>query len=94
MTRAASRGRPSKKVPDRETTARRLQNSSAEKFYDPEVDLHWDAPFVDGLGFMPEHRVSLYGTELWDRLTPDQRLELGRQESIAAASFGVYACRS
>ena len=79
------------RAPDREITARRLQKASAEKFYDPEVDLDWDAPLVDGKLYKPEHRVSLYGTYLWDRLTPEQRIELGKQETIAGASFGIYA---
>lgn len=91
MTTAASRRRPGRNLPDRETTARRLQNSSAERFYDPEVDLDWDAPLVEGKQFMPEHRVSLYGTHLWEQLTPEQRLELNKQESVAVASFGIYA---
>lgn len=90
MTQAKSPSR-SKRIPDPEKTAERLQRSSAQRFYDPDVDIDWDAPLVDGLRYMPEHRVSIYGTYLWDRLTLEQRLELGRQESIAIASFGIYA---
>lgn len=75
----------------REQTARRLLSSSAEKFYDPEVDIDWDAPWVDGLPYVPEHRVTLYGTGFWQDLTPEQRLELGRHEAVSMVSYGIYA---
>jgi hypothetical protein len=76
---------------DRERTAERLLRSSADKFYDPDVDIDWTAPLEDGKYYLPEHRVSLYGTALWDRLTPEQRLELGRQEIISITSFGILS---
>ena len=77
--------------PRSERTAQRLLNSSAQRRYDPEVDLDWDAPLAPDKDFHPAHRISLYGTELWDRLTPEQRRELGRQEIAAIASFGIAA---
>jgi hypothetical protein len=75
---------------DRERTAERLLKSSADKFYDPDVDVDWSAPPVEGLLYQPEHRMSLYGTYLWDRLTPQQRIELGRHEIASVASNGVW----
>lgn len=76
---------------DRERTAARLLKSSAERFYDPDVDIAWDAPWVEGKAWLPERRVSLYGTKLWDKLTPDQRIELGKQELVSLLSFGIWA---
>jgi hypothetical protein len=75
---------------DRERTAARLLRSSAEKFYDPDVDIDWSAPPVEGMLYQPEHRVSLYGTPLWDRMTPEQRIELSRHEVASVASNGVW----
>jgi hypothetical protein len=75
---------------DQERTADRLLNSSADKFYDPEVDIDWTASVVPGKGYQPEHRISLYGTYLWDRLTPEQRIELGKHEIASVASNGVW----
>src|SRR3982074_3152331 len=74
-----------------EKIAQRLLNSSAQRWYDPEVDLDWAAPLVEDKDFHPPHRVSIYGTELWERLTPEQRHELGKQEIAAIASFGIFA---
>ena len=55
-------------LPDAATdaTALRLLRSTAKQSYDPEVDLDWDAPLVDGAWFMPPERLSLYGTPIWD----------------------------
>ena len=78
------------KVADREKTAERLLNSSADKFYDPEVDIDWVAPLVDGLRYTPEHRCSLYGTALWDRMGEDQRIELSKHEIASIASVGLW----
>jgi hypothetical protein len=78
------------KVADRERTAGRLLKSTAEKFYDPEIDIDWDAPIPDGPHFHPEHRISLYGTEMWNELTPEQRVELGKHEIASIASTGIF----
>ncbi|MFE6778530.1 diiron oxygenase [Streptomyces sp. NPDC057702] len=85
-----ARSLPDTKVGDRERTAARLLASSAKKFYDPEVDVDWDAPLVDGGHYLPPHRVSLYGTPLWDRLTEEQRLELGKHEAATIVSVGLW----
>ncbi|MFD4365996.1 diiron oxygenase [Rhodococcus sp. NPDC058521] len=75
----------------RDRVASRLLKSSAEKFFDPEVDMDWDAPLEDGKAWLPEHRQSLYGTKLWDKLTPEQRIELGKQELASILSYAIYA---
>ncbi|WP_236796007.1 diiron oxygenase [Amycolatopsis sp. GM8] len=74
----------------REKTADRLLKSSANKFYDPEVDIDWAAPLPEGKPYELEHRCSLYGTHLWDQLTPEQRIELGKHEIASIASNGIF----
>jgi P-aminobenzoate N-oxygenase AurF len=78
------------KVADREKTAQRLLNSSAEKFYDPEVDIDWAAPLAEDRYYLPPHRSSLYGTELWDSLDERQRIELTKHEVASVASVGLW----
>lgn len=68
----------------------RLLRSSARMSYDPEVDLDWDAPLVDGLWFMQPERMSLYGSALWDAMSHEQRVELSRHEVASIASVGVW----
>ncbi|PRX44212.1 para-aminobenzoate N-oxygenase AurF [Prauserella shujinwangii] len=74
----------------REKTAERLLKSSANKFYDPEVDIDWNAPLAEGKRYIPEHRSTLYGTDLWERLTPEQRVELGKHELASVATNGIW----
>ena len=78
------------RVADREKTAERLLKSSAEKFYDPEVDIDWSAPLADDLFYIPEQRISLYGTPLYDSLTREQRIELSKHEVASVASVGLW----
>jgi hypothetical protein len=75
---------------ERELIAERLLRASTQKSFDPEVDVDWDAPLTDGLFFMPEHRVSLFDTPLWDRMSPQQRIDLSRQEIASTASVGIW----
>jgi hypothetical protein len=47
------------KETDREKIAERLLKSSANKFYDPDVDIDWAAPLVEGKHYLPERRSAL-----------------------------------
>lgn len=40
--------------------------------------------------FAPPYRSSLYGTELWDRLTEAQRIEVTKHEVAGIASVGIW----
>ena len=85
QSRVASDGR------DREATARRLNQSSVEHSYDPVVDIDWEAPVDPALRYHPDELVSLYGTALWETMTPAQRRDLARLESGWNASQGIVA---
>jgi hypothetical protein len=85
-----SRETISPETTSRETTATRLLRASATHSYDPEVEIDWDAPLVDGRWFAPPHRCSLYGTPAFDRLTEEQRITLTRHEVASVASLGVW----
>jgi hypothetical protein len=80
-------------MPDRGSskgTVERLLKSAARQSYDPDVDLDWDAPEVEGLWAMQPERMSLYGTDLWERLTDEQRKELSKHEVASIASVGLW----
>lgn len=77
-------------VPGRERTAERLLRSTAARSYDPELDIDWSGPLADGKGFIPQLRCTLYGTALWDQLTPQQRAELGKHEAASVAGIGIW----
>jgi hypothetical protein len=68
----------------------RLLRSAAKKSYDPAVDIDWDAPLDPSKTWTPEHRVSLYGTPLWDALDATERHELAKHEACSVAGAGVW----
>ncbi|WP_250008640.1 diiron oxygenase [Actinoplanes sp. M2I2] len=75
---------------DRERTAVRLLRSSAEHSYDPAVEIDWDAGLAPDKYFVPPHRCSLYGTAIWERLSPEQRITLTRHEAASIAGLGIW----
>lgn len=77
-------------IAPREDTAARLLRSSVDKSYDPSIDIDWDAPLEEGkYGIVPE-RISLYGTELWDRMSQEQRITLSVHEFCSVARIGLW----
>jgi hypothetical protein len=78
------------RVNDREATAARLLKSSLDHSYDPHIDIEWDAPLVEGLWGIPQHRSSLFGTDLWNGLTEDQRRTLTFHEVSSVARIGLW----
>lgn len=77
-------------IRDAESTAARLLGSSVRNSYDPDLDVDWAAPLVEGAYFMPPQRMSLYGTSLWDGLSEEQRVELSRHEIASIMSVGLW----
>lgn len=75
---------------DRELAAARLLQSSADHSYDPGVEIDWDAGLAPDGWFVPPERSSLWGTALWDRLTPAHRVTLTRHELASIASIGIW----
>lgn len=70
--------------------ASQLLAASAKKSYNPLVDIDWAAPLEPGKWFLPEKRCSLYGTELWDSLSLEQKLVCSREELAASFALGVW----
>ncbi|RYE76998.1 MAG: diiron oxygenase [Myxococcales bacterium] len=70
--------------------ADRLLKSSARQNYDPELDIDWSAPVNHDMWGMPPERLSLYGTDLWDGLSEEQRILYSRHETASIASVGIW----
>jgi hypothetical protein len=77
-------------LPSRTELAERLLRTAARHSYDPAVAVDWEAPPVEGLLWVPEHRATLYGTDLWERLTPAQQVELSKHEAASQCSLGIW----
>ncbi len=75
---------------DRQALSARLLGSAAKKSYDLVVDIDWDAPIPDHLyGLSPEWS-SLYGTELWEGLSEEQRVTLTVHEYCSISGVGIW----
>ncbi|HLV59231.1 MAG TPA: diiron oxygenase [Natronosporangium sp.] len=75
---------------DREAVAERLLSASVRLSYDPMVEIDWDAAHDPDAYWLPPERSSLYGTDLWERLSHPQRVELTKHEVASAAAAGVW----
>jgi P-aminobenzoate N-oxygenase AurF len=82
--------RQDRSVPDRQRTAMRLLVSSAHRSFDPAADLDWAADLDPELPYLPLHRVSLYGTELWQGLSRQQQVELSKHEVASIMQVGLW----
>jgi hypothetical protein len=81
---------PTLELPARERTGERLLRSSAKLSFDPTVDVDWAAEQSRDVFYCPPQYSSLYGTELWDQLTHEQRVELTKHEVASIASVGIW----
>ena len=68
----------------------RLLTSSQKLSYDPQTEVDWDTPLdPDHYGLNPEW-CTLYGTDLWDEMTQEQRVALTRHEVGSIMSTGIW----
>lgn len=72
-------------------TAERLLRSTADTLLDGDIDIDWDAPVDPDKAWLTERRGTLYGTRLWERLSREEQLTLGRAEAVAVLSYGIVA---
>ncbi|HEY1699887.1 MAG TPA: diiron oxygenase [Trebonia sp.] len=70
--------------------AGRLLKSSAALSYDPDAEINWDAPLPDDEYGIPAEWSTLYGTPLWDEMTPAQRVTLTRHEAASMLCTGIW----
>jgi hypothetical protein len=73
----------------RDKVARRLLKATADKSFDPRVDIDWDKPLEPDKFYLSEPHVSLYATPLWERMSLEQRVELSKHESASWLSAGI-----
>lgn len=75
---------------DRQVTARRLLDSSAQLSYDPAHEVDWDTPLDSAFHGLSPEWSTLFGIAYWDDMTPEQQRELTRQEAASVACTGIW----
>ncbi|MFG2822492.1 diiron oxygenase [Kitasatospora sp. NPDC048365] len=78
------------RLADREQNATRLLRASAKHSYDPLTEIDWDAPVDPDQFAVAPHRLSLYGTPLWERLTPRQQARFSVHQFASTTSAGIW----
>lgn len=58
-----------------------IEISKAKPLF-PETFIDWSDKITNDTKFMPEYMISLQGHKLWDKLTQEQKTELGRLEMV------------
>ncbi|HEX3706570.1 MAG TPA: diiron oxygenase [Mycobacteriales bacterium] len=77
-------------LPERERTSARLLRSAAKLSFDPQVEVDWQVDQPADMLYAPERCSSLYGTELWEQMTPEQRATVTKHEVASIASVGIW----
>ncbi|MGH3772931.1 MAG: AurF N-oxygenase family protein [Pseudonocardiaceae bacterium] len=90
MSMTSATDATTRRVPDREDTARRLLRTSAKHSYDPATEIDWDAPLAPDRYFIDPHRSSLYGTALWEQMSEEQRIALTKHELASLYCMGIW----
>ncbi|AHH18460.1 P-aminobenzoate N-oxygenase AurF-like protein [Nocardia nova SH22a] len=80
VTTSGDRVTRRKSVADRQKSVQQLLIAVAEDTYDGELDVDWDRSPVPGQAWMPERLMSLHGSRMWRKMSPEQRIELSRRE--------------
>ncbi|SCX57946.1 P-aminobenzoate N-oxygenase AurF [Klenkia marina] len=75
---------------DGEAVSARLLDSAAQLSYDPTTEVDWDEPLDPALHGLNPEWSTLYGTELWDEMTDEQRVTLTRHEVASIMSTGIW----
>ncbi|SKG86633.1 P-aminobenzoate N-oxygenase AurF [Mycobacteroides abscessus subsp. bolletii] len=78
------------RTPNREEYSDRLLKGTVRRSYQPMVDLDWDAPLDPDKYYLPPKVVSLYGTEVWNRMSRAEQIELSRHEMVNLLSTGIW----
>ncbi|MFD5554662.1 diiron oxygenase [Streptomyces sp. NPDC127068] len=75
----------------REELAERLLTLASKHMHDPLVEIDWDAPVDPERLALPEHRVCLYGTPLWERMDQRQRARFASYQWCSTLAAGTWA---
>ncbi len=68
----------------------RLIESAEELSYDPDQEIDWEAPLDPSKYGLNPQWSTLYGTDLWDQMTEQQRIDLTRHEVGSIMSTGIW----
>ena len=72
------------------TRAMQLVAASDRMTLDPFTEVDWDIPIDDTAYHLPPEWLPLYGTEIWEAMTPEGRVAYSRHECAALCGAGIW----
>ena len=72
------------------TRSQQLVAASARMTLDPFTEVDWDIPIDDSAYHLPPEWLPLYGTAIWDAMTPQERVTYSRHECAALCGAGIW----
>ena len=67
-----------------------LTAASERMTLDPFTEVDWDTPIDDRAYHLPPEWLPLYGTAIWDAMTPEARITYSRHECAALCGAGIW----
>ena len=67
-----------------------LSKGARVKSFDPFREIDWTVPFDLEHFYVPPDLLSLYGTELWNRMPHEQRVRLSMHEAASTLAVGIW----
>lgn len=77
-------------MPKTAARADQLVAASERTTRDPFRDINWDLPVDDSAYHLPPELLSLYGTEVWERMSEPERIAYSRHETAAMFGAGIW----
>ncbi len=68
----------------------RIIESAHRKSFDPYKQIDWSVPFDCSRFYVPEDLVTLYGTQLWERMSHEERVRLSMHEAASTLATGIW----
>jgi hypothetical protein len=71
--------------------AAQLVAASSRATLDPFTEIDWSIDIIDDRTYhLPPEKLPLYGTDVWDAMTPEQRHTYSRHECAALCAAGIW----
>src|SRR2546426_8389556 len=73
-----------------EVYLKHLSEAAQRKSFDPYKDIDWTVPFDLSRFYLPEDLVTLYGTEIWEKMSREERIRLSLHEACSTLAHGIW----
>jgi hypothetical protein len=77
-------------MPATAARSEQLIAASERATHDPFTEIDWDTPIDDSAFHLPPELLALYSTEIWDAMSPAERIEYSRHETAAMFGAGIW----